>query len=100
MCSHFKWSVGNGPLAQALDGNDLKEIIFNDSLDMLSEEEKCQAIIDWREHRGASTNLDEFRQLMESIDWTLISQQTVLALIIGESALDFRYLVLYFFLKP
>ncbi len=65
-------SVGNQSLARDLDCDAFKELISHESLDLISEEEKCRAIIYWHQHRGARSNVDEFRQLMECIDWTLI----------------------------
>ncbi len=98
MCSHFKWSVGNRPLAQALDGDDFAELISDDSLNMISEEEKCRAIIEWHKHRGARTDVAEFRRLMEYIDWTLIPEQSMFNIALAESEHAFRYLASYFFI--
>ncbi len=97
MRSHFKWSIRNRPLAQALDGNALKEIISDESLDVINEEERCKAVIDWHQHRGARLTVDEFRQVMEKIDWTLIPEQSMLSLVLAGSEHIFRYNFFAFF---
>ncbi len=60
--------------------DDFKVLITDESLDLISEEERCQAIIDWHQQGGARSNVDEFHQLMDCIDWTLIPEQSVLNL--------------------
>ncbi len=87
---HFKWAIRQPLLTQALDFADFKELISKDNLDVNDEEDRYRSIAYWHQQKGARSNLNEFGQLLEYVDWTLVPEQSLFNLVFEESRQEFR----------
>ncbi len=68
----------------------MAELLGDDNLFVGGEQDRFQALVDWNLERGEGSNVEEFRRLLDLIDWTLVSEEAPLDWMANEDRREYR----------
>ncbi len=87
---HFHWAMGQTTLAQGIDFPAMLNLLADDKLPVRDEAERFRSAARWHRQQGVRSTAEEYGQLMQWIDWTLIPERDLINLVFEEDRAECR----------